>query len=107
MSVAMVTSYHVVCQYSSGSRLIIVLNELSHVTDVPADVTAEDMQALLQTNIPGMGVISVEHSGDCIGRKWTITWLTVPGEQPLLEVSHLAVSLDTMSYHGVDFQYEL
>ena len=64
-----------------------------HVTDVPADVSAEDMQALLQTNIPGMGVISVEHTGDCSGPKWTITWLTVPGQLPLIEVSVLVTPL--------------
>ena len=60
-----------------------------HVTDIPGDVNGEDMQALLQTNIPGMGVISVDRTGDCSAPVWPITWLTVPGELPLLEVSVL------------------
>ncbi|KAI0230282.1 Fibrocystin-L [Lamellibrachia satsuma] len=59
----------------------------SNPVDVPAHLTTEDMQALLQTNIPGMGVINVQHTGDCTGRKWTITWLTTPGELPLIEVT--------------------
>ena len=60
---------------------------------MPADVNAEDMQALLQTNIPGMGVINVERTGDCTGHKWSVTWLTVPGELPLIEVSAMTVYL--------------
>ena len=60
---------------------------------MPADVNAEDMQALLQTNFPGMGVINIDLTGDCAGRKWSVTWLTVPGELPLIEVSDLTVCL--------------
>ena len=72
------------------------------VSDIPADISAEDLQAFLQTNIPGMGVVNIEHTGDCTGRKWTITWLTVPGELPLIEVSDLTVSLcDSLTWFNI------
>ena len=73
---------------------------------MPANVNAEDMQALLQTNIPGMGVINIERTGDCTGRKWSVTWLTVPGELPLIEVSDLTLIFVKLSYlccHSVDY----
>ena len=76
--------------------ILIVLNVIMSclcVSDIPANMNVEDLQALLQTNIPGMGVVNVEHTGDCTGRKWTITWLTVPGELPLIEVSDLTISI--------------
>ena len=76
--------------------MLIVLNVIMSchcVSDIPADISAEDLQALLQTNIPGMGVVKVERTGDCAGREWTITWLTVPGDLPLIEVSELTMSL--------------
>ncbi|KAI0230284.1 Fibrocystin-L [Lamellibrachia satsuma] len=59
----------------------------SDPVDVPAHLTSEDMQALLQTNMPGMGVINVQQTGDCTGRKWTIKWLTTAGELPLMVVT--------------------
>ena len=54
---------------------------------MPGNVNAEEMQALLQTNIPGMGVINVDRTGDCAEPEWKITWLTIPGQLPLIEVS--------------------
>ena len=72
---------------------------------MPADVNVEDLQALLQTNIPGMGVIKVERTGDCAGRKWSVTWLTVPGKLPLVEVSDLTVYLRYIIFYvSLSFQ---
>ena len=62
---------------------------------MPGNVNAEEMQALLQTNIPGMGVINVDRTRtrDCAEPEWSITWLTIPGQLPLIEVSLLVAGL--------------
>nr|XP_055075127.1 fibrocystin-L-like [Misgurnus anguillicaudatus] len=61
-----------------------------HVTGLPVDISAADLQFALQ-GIPELGQLDVQRSGDCRGYRWDIRWLTVPGNQPLLEINSSAV----------------
>jgi len=55
------------------------------LANIPADVSAKDLLALLQT-IPGFGDAQVTRTKDCAGFRWTVKWLT-GGQKPALTVS--------------------
>lgn len=57
------------------------------VLDLPVDISADDLKYALQ-GIPDLGVLSVNSTRDCKGYLWEINWLTIPGNQPLLQVKH-------------------
>nr|XP_055075131.1 fibrocystin-L-like [Misgurnus anguillicaudatus] len=60
------------------------------VKGLPVNISAADLQFALQ-GIPELGQLNVQRSGDCKGYSWDIWWLTVPGNQPLLEIDSSAV----------------
>lgn len=57
------------------------------VVDLSVDVSADDLKYALQA-IPDLGLLSVNSTADCKGYLWEINWLTIPGNQPLLQVQH-------------------
>ncbi|XP_067951959.1 fibrocystin-L-like, partial [Watersipora subatra] len=61
---------------------------------IPADVTPDNLQALLET-FPGTGGLSVTRSGLCHSYEWTVEWLQVGGDRPSL-------ILDTSNIQGVN-----
>ncbi|XP_073714826.1 fibrocystin-L [Misgurnus anguillicaudatus] len=60
------------------------------VKGLPVNISAADLQFALQ-GIPELGQLNVQKSGDCTGYTWDIRWLTVPGNQPLLEIDYSGV----------------
>ncbi|XP_057182580.1 fibrocystin-L-like [Triplophysa rosa] len=60
------------------------------VEGLPVNISDVDLQYALQ-GIPELGQLEVHRNGDCRGYTWDIHWLTVPGNQPLLEINSSAV----------------
>ncbi|XP_065139309.1 fibrocystin-L-like [Paramisgurnus dabryanus] len=60
------------------------------VEGLPVNISAVDLQFALQ-GIPELGQLNVQKFGDCKGYTWDIRWLTVPGNQPLLEIDYSGV----------------
>ncbi|XP_065144791.1 fibrocystin-L-like [Paramisgurnus dabryanus] len=60
------------------------------VEGLPIDISAADLKYALQ-RIPELGQLDVERSGDCRGYRWDIRWLSIAGNQPLLEINSSAV----------------
>nr|XP_055075128.1 fibrocystin-L-like [Misgurnus anguillicaudatus] len=60
------------------------------VEGLPVDINAVDLKYALQ-RIPELGQLDVQRSGDCRGYRWDIRWLSVAGNQPLLEINSSAV----------------
>ncbi|KAK2836335.1 hypothetical protein Q7C36_014204 [Tachysurus vachellii] len=56
------------------------------VKDLPVDISANDLKYALQ-GIPDLGMLSVNSTRDCKGYLWEINWLTIPGNQPLLQIN--------------------
>ncbi|XP_073714829.1 fibrocystin-L [Misgurnus anguillicaudatus] len=61
-----------------------------HIKGLPVDSSAADLKFALQ-RIPELGQLEVQKYGSCTGYSWDIQWLTVPGNQPLLEINSSAV----------------
>nr|XP_055075555.1 fibrocystin-L-like [Misgurnus anguillicaudatus] len=61
-----------------------------HIKGLPVDISAADLKFALQ-GIPELGQLEVQKYGSCTGYGWGIRWLTVPGNQPLLEINSSAV----------------
>ena len=55
------------------------------VTAIPADSSEGEVQSLLRTLL-GMGHVEVYRSGECHGYGWTMQWIDVGGDQPLVMV---------------------
>lgn len=49
------------------------------------DINEDDLRYALE-GIEGMGQLSVQWQGTCRLPKWRVEWLTVPGDQPLIQV---------------------
>ncbi|XP_073714530.1 fibrocystin-L [Misgurnus anguillicaudatus] len=60
------------------------------VEGLPVDINAVDLKYALQ-RIPELGQLDVQRSGDCRGYRWDIWWLSIAGNQPLLEINSSAV----------------
>ncbi|KAL6460366.1 hypothetical protein MHYP_G00303320 [Metynnis hypsauchen] len=60
------------------------------VEGLAVDISAKDLQYALQ-GIPELGQLSVTRAGDCKGYSWNIEWLTMPGNQPLLQINDSSV----------------
>ncbi|XP_056597030.1 fibrocystin-L-like [Triplophysa dalaica] len=60
------------------------------VEGLPVDISAGDLQYALQ-GIPELGQLDVQRYGDCTYNIWDISWLTVPGNQPLIKINSSAV----------------
>ncbi|XP_057211103.1 fibrocystin-L-like [Triplophysa rosa] len=60
------------------------------VEGLPVNISDVNLQYALQ-GIPELGQLEVQRYGDCRGYTWDIHWLTVPGNQPLLEINSSAV----------------
>lgn len=58
--------------------------------DLDVNISAEDLKYALQ-GIPELGQLSVSRTGDCKSFAWTIDWLTMPGNQPLLQVNMITI----------------
>ncbi|XP_028646735.2 PKHD1 like 1, tandem duplicate 1 [Erpetoichthys calabaricus] len=61
------------------------------VNGIPVNSSALDLQFALES-IPQMGQLAVSRSGDCRGYSWTVTWLSVPGDQPPFEINSSSVT---------------
>ncbi|XP_035847175.1 fibrocystin-L-like [Sander lucioperca] len=57
---------------------------------LPVDISEEDLKYALE-GIAGMGQVSVTWQGSCRHPKWTVKWLTKPGDQPLIQVDGSSV----------------
>ncbi|XP_045915057.1 PKHD1 like 1, tandem duplicate 1 [Micropterus dolomieu] len=62
----------------------------SRAEGLSVDISAADLKYALE-GISGMGEVSVTKQGSCRRPKWTVKWLTKPGDQPLLKVTNLSV----------------
>ncbi|XP_062842250.1 fibrocystin-L-like [Trichomycterus rosablanca] len=60
------------------------------VEGLAVNISAEDLKCALQC-IPELGQLSVTRTGSCKSYAWTIDWLTIPGNQPLLQINSSAV----------------
>ncbi|KAK3532561.1 hypothetical protein QTP86_024146, partial [Hemibagrus guttatus] len=60
------------------------------VKDLPVNISADDLKYALQ-GIPELGMLSVNSTRDCKGYLWEINWLTMPGNQPLLQIDYSKV----------------
>ncbi|MCJ8746157.1 hypothetical protein PDJAM_G00138700 [Pangasius djambal] len=60
------------------------------VKDLSVDISADDLKYALQ-GIPDLGLLSVNSTADCKGYLWEINWLTMPGNQPLLQINDSGV----------------
>ncbi|KAG7317211.1 hypothetical protein KOW79_019509 [Hemibagrus wyckioides] len=60
------------------------------VKDLPVNISADNLKYALQ-GIPELGMLSVTSTGNCKGYLWEINWLTIPGNQPLLQVNDSGV----------------
>ncbi|XP_051526679.1 fibrocystin-L-like [Myxocyprinus asiaticus] len=60
------------------------------VKGLPVDISDADLQYALQ-GIPELGQLQVQRFGDCRGYSWNIQWLTIPGNQPLIQINASAV----------------
>ena len=60
--------------------------------EIPANVTAETLQSLLET-LPNMGGMEVTRTGLCHSFLWEADWLQVGGDRPplTLDTSNLQV----------------
>ena len=56
--------------------------------DIDANITAEELQALIVQTFDE-GQIAVERTGSCASYTWDITWQTVGGTKPHIEVRTL------------------
>nr|XP_032810523.1 fibrocystin-L isoform X1 [Petromyzon marinus] len=92
----------------SGSFSITAYN--TTLPGLPHDVSAEELQAALQSAAGEAGQLAVtrDASGSCSGHSWTIKWLTAPGAQPLLQVDgaglrgiNASVSVTTVQRGGL------
>ncbi|XP_076865903.1 fibrocystin-L-like isoform X2 [Brachyhypopomus gauderio] len=72
----------------SGSFSVEIFGQ--RVEGLATDISAQDLQYALQA-IPDLGQLKVDRAGDCRGYWWTIGWLTMPGNQPLLQINDSAV----------------
>ncbi|XP_039677098.1 fibrocystin-L-like [Perca fluviatilis] len=57
---------------------------------LPVDISEKDLKYALE-GIAGMGQVSVTWQGSCRRAKWTVKWLTKPGDQPLIQVDGSSV----------------
>ncbi|XP_073714529.1 fibrocystin-L [Misgurnus anguillicaudatus] len=83
-----ITRLHKASPPLTGTFDVLVFGQ--HVEGLPVDISAVDLQYALQ-GIPELGQLDVQRSGDCTGYTWDIRWLTIPGNQPLLEINSSAV----------------
>nr|XP_055075552.1 fibrocystin-L-like [Misgurnus anguillicaudatus] len=67
-----------------------VLVSGQRIEGLPVDISAVDLQYALQ-RISELGQLEVVKSGDCRGYTWDIRWVSVAGNQPLLEINSSAV----------------
>ncbi|XP_024153621.1 PKHD1 like 1, tandem duplicate 1 isoform X2 [Oryzias melastigma] len=59
-------------------------------TGLSVDISEEDLKYALE-GIEGMGQVQVKKFGDCRRPKWTVKWLTNPGDQPMMKIDASAV----------------
>jgi len=62
------------------------------VSGLSVDIEAEDLRYALE-GVPGMGQVKVRKDGHCQRPKWTIKWLTRPGDQPMIQVPPFSFSV--------------
>lgn len=55
------------------------------MSGLSVDISEEDLKYALE-GIEGMGQVQVKKFGDCRRPKWTVKWLTNPGDQPMMKV---------------------
>ncbi|KAG2465237.1 PKHL1 protein, partial [Polypterus senegalus] len=60
------------------------------IKNLPVNISAADLKYAL-VGIPGMGQVDVLKWGDCRGYVWKVTWLSVPGKQPTLQINSSSV----------------
>lgn len=62
---------------------------------LPVDISEEELKYALE-GIAGMGQVDVDQRGSCRGPKWRVKWLTVPGDQPLIQINDSSVVGDNV-----------
>ncbi|XP_053349466.1 PKHD1 like 1, tandem duplicate 1 [Clarias gariepinus] len=72
----------------SGTFSVEIFGQI--VKDLPVSISADDLKYALQ-GIPDLGLLSVNSTADCKGYLWEIQWLTLPGNQPLLQIDDSGV----------------
>ncbi|KAF5901267.1 fibrocystin-L isoform X1, partial [Clarias magur] len=72
----------------SGTFSVEIFGQI--VKDLPVNISADDLKYALQ-GIPDLGLLSVNSTADCKGYLWEIKWLTLPGNQPLLQINDSGV----------------
>lgn len=58
---------------------------LEYVTEIPANISAEDLKTLLEDNFD-VGKVNVTRVGSCAGFQWTVEWSSKGGDQPIISV---------------------
>ena len=66
-------------------------------SDIPLNLTAEELQVILQENF-NAGTVVVTKTEKCYYSKWKVTWVSKPGKQPLLDVNIAKLSGDRVSF---------
>lgn len=65
--------------------------EVSLVSDIPVDISNEDFEERLETEILGFGEAKVVRQSGCHAREYKIEWVSNGGDKPQMDVSDCAV----------------
>ena len=57
------------------------------IRSIPVNVTADEMEKMLETGFPDQGGFEVTHSDACEGFEWKVKWANKGGDQPLMTVN--------------------
>ncbi|MBN3294524.1 PKHL1 protein, partial [Polypterus senegalus] len=60
------------------------------INNLPVNISAANLKYALE-RIPGMGQLDISRWGDCRGYWWRVTWLSAPGNQPVLQINSTSV----------------
>ena len=58
--------------------------EGSTVYDISAQLTEQEMEAVLEAGLPNEGGFTVTRTGLCTGYSWAVKWASRPGDHPLM-----------------------